>query len=222
MASTYWTRAGNASLVVCALVVTTVLVRREFFSSGVREGAALEFQDVPDWRRYQESGHSIGAERAPVELIVFSDFECPACRVFFMSSLRGVMESHRGRIKVTVRHFPLSYHRFAYPAARASECAGAQSRFIEFHELIFRKQDSLGLKTFEAFATESGVSDIRAFNTCVSSAQKVTAIEVDLAAGRKVAVRGTPGVIMNGRLYSTPPDSASLERFVSVILAGKP
>lgn len=57
--------------------------------------------------------------------------------------------------------------RFALPAARGSECAANPGRFAEYVTAVFRKQDSLGLRTWGAFAEDAGVPDARASDECV-------------------------------------------------------
>ena len=113
------------------------------------------------------------------------------------------------------RHWPLtSIHRFAYPAARAAECAGRQGRFEAFHDLVYAKQESLGLKTFAEFARESGVSNLRAFASCIATTTSVPAIEADISEALRVGGIGTPTILVNGYRLPEPPDSAALATII--------
>lgn len=149
--------AGGSLL--CALIAVSVLVRNSFRGSENSHRQPTPIVDssrVTAWHRFADSGgHRIGPSSAKVTVTVFTDFECPACRRFTESALAGARASFHDRLRVVIRHWPLSSHRFAVPAARAAECASAHNRFVPFHDLLFAKQDSLGLKSFTDFATEA-------------------------------------------------------------------
>jgi len=200
--------------VVCAVTVTALLVRREFFAApGVSQTSRKAATQTPvdDWARYAMSGHRMGPVDAPITIVEFADFECPACGHFTNVTLKQVEASHPGQVAVVFHHWPLTYHRFAYPMARASECAADQGRFREFHDLVYAKQDSLGLKPMEAIAKESRIADVHRFLDCAARGGKLTVIEDDVAAAKLLGGQGTPFVLVNGLAYSSVPDSAALE-----------
>lgn len=187
------------SAVVVAAVVVAVAVRREFFPPDQNPSEPItEPIPVDNWEELIASGHSVGPRDAAATILVFEDFECPACRQFALGPLRELRSRYGDAVRVVHRHWPLPYHRFAYPAARASECAAAQGRFEAYRDLLFEKQDSLGLKTFTEFAVESGVPDIPAFDECNSATEPVPAVTADSAAVRDVGGTGTPTVLING------------------------
>ena len=101
-------------------------------------------------------------------------------------------------------HFPLENHRFAIPAARAAECALAEDRFADYVDLIFEKQDSLGLKTWVSYAVDSGVQDTVSFKQCNASEQPLPRVERGLELGGQIDARGTPTVIINGWRLPVP------------------
>ena len=71
--------------------------------------------------------HVRGDKNAPVTIIEYSDFECPYCERFHPTMLE-VMEKYDGKVRWIFRHFPLSFHPNAKPAAMAAECAGEQGK----------------------------------------------------------------------------------------------
>jgi len=74
--------------------------------------------------------HLRGPAEAPI-VIVYADFECPAC-----AALHGRL--YAGAVRVCFRHFPVrSSHPRAWPAAAAAEAAGLQGRFWEMHDALF-------------------------------------------------------------------------------------
>jgi protein-disulfide isomerase len=207
--------------VLCAVTVTALLIRREFFAApSVRQPTRKAAAPTPvdDWARYAMSGHRMGPVDAPITIVEFADFECPACGHFTNVTLKQVEANHPGQVAVVFHHWPLTYHRFAYPMARASECAAEQGRFKEFHDLVFTKQDSLGLKSMEAFARGSSVADVPRFLECAAADGKLSVIEEDVGAAKFLGGQGTPFVLVNGLAYSSMPDSAALE---TVIRSGR-
>ncbi len=208
-------------LVSCAVIMTVVVVRREV----LHRGSAVNVQRldrprlVHDWPAVSGVGHRIGPVGASVTVVEFGDFECPACRVFANTALKGVRARYPSDVALVFRHLPLGYHRFAYPAARAAECAASQGRFEAFFDAVYRGQDSLGLKPFSQFAAESGMPDLTVFAKCNSSNAPVPAIEMDLIAAKALQPRGTPTIIIDGLQLGGVPDSAGFDRMVRDELA---
>jgi protein-disulfide isomerase len=209
--------AGTVLSVACAVVVTVLLVRREFFPpppptpAGARPDSTLSSSD---WAQVREGTLRIGPVNAPLEIVEFADFECPACRSFQLRSLGPIRRTYPNDVAVVFRHWPLAYHRFALPSARAAECAAAQGRFEEIHDLMYLKQDSLGLKSYAEFAAESGVKDLTAFGDCLADPRHAPRFEADTKLATGMGGTGTPTIIVNGRRLGSIPDSTRLDRMV--------
>jgi protein-disulfide isomerase len=156
---------------------------------------------LEDWQDLAGVGHRIGPEDAELTLVVFSDFECPACANFVTETYPEIQERYPGRTALVYRHWPLRQHRLAYPAARASECAAAQGRFVQFHDLLFSRPNELGITPFREFAADAGVSDLSAFDACFAKTEPVPSIEKDMEEAKRVGGTGTPTVIVNGWLF---------------------
>ena len=183
---------------LAALGVGTASVHREFFSNQL--ATHLEANDVSRVEHFDDlvkAGRTIGDSTAPIKIVEFSDLECPICRTFNERIQEVITPSSRDVALVFV-HFPLPMHRFARPAARAAECANDQSRFGKFIDIVYAKQDSLGLKSWGSFAAEAGISDTIQFVKCTAGASKLSKIEEGLAAGTRIKVQGTPTVVING------------------------
>lgn len=152
----HFLNAATAVLVLCAVVVTSVVVRREFFSP---EPAPHRYAAVTNWADYAEDGHRSGPADASVTIVTFSDFQCPACRVL-ETNLQLLQARHPDRVAVVYRHLPLASHPFAIAAARASECAAAQQRFQEYRNALYARQDSIGVASWARFAVIADVPDL--------------------------------------------------------------
>jgi protein-disulfide isomerase len=146
---------STAVLLTCALLITGVVVRRELSSPP----NPLTPKKQKDWRQVGAKGQSFGAQAGQVQLVVFSDFQCPFCRAF-ASTLDSLLASYPTQLHVVFRHFPIAaIHPNAFAFAVASECASAQGRFKPFHDEAFRHQDSLGAMSPSTIAIRAGVPD---------------------------------------------------------------
>lgn len=202
---------------VSAIIVATGFVRNQRASRVAGGGGARE---VAEWAAYASSGHRLGPEQASTTIIEFADYECPACRDF-QPVLDELIARFPDDLAVVYRHFPLSYHRNAYEAARAAECAADQGKFAQYHELLMSEGDWLG-DAFLEFASEVEVVDPVAFTACVGRRDPVDAIEADLEAAKEIGIPGTPGIIVNGTLLGTMPTVADLEKIVVANRRPKP
>lgn len=173
-------------------------------------------RQVDQWDAVRSEGHTFGSPDAPVKMVVFGDYECAACGAFH-HTLGAVLKVFPSEVEVTYRHMPLSYHRFAYPAARAAECAAVQGAFLEYHSVLFDHPTRMG--SWKAAAEDAGVGDIESFEMCVEQIDKVPSIDRDLAVAQNIGVRATPGVIIDGVLLAAPPDSAALHQRIEDALA---
>ncbi|HEY4320132.1 MAG TPA: thioredoxin domain-containing protein [Gemmatimonadales bacterium] len=214
--------AGNiltAVIAGCAVIVTVVTVRRSVSTTSDAESISRADKTVPVWTTYLAAGNRIGNAGSPVKILEFGDFECPVCGEFARSTLRGIRTKYGDQVQVVFRNWPLPYHRFAYPAARAAECAAAQGKFESYFDAVYNKQDSLGLKTFESFARESHVPDIPAFDRCNSIAGTVPSVEADIAAAKAIGGHGTPTIVINGMMIANSLDSTRIDSLVRAAIA---
>jgi protein-disulfide isomerase len=211
----------TATLVVCALVTTAVVVRREFFAPASPPAQTDQKPlFIKDWRAHLAKGTRMGAEQAPVQVLEFADFECPYCASVH-KDLKTLRARYPTQVALIYVHFPLPMHRFAEPAARAAECAGEQGRFEPMYDLLFEQQDKFGLKAWGEFATEAGIADSTAFEACIRRTDPIPRVTEGKALGNQLDVQGTPTVVINGWKLGRPPTLEELDQMVKVILAGK-
>jgi protein-disulfide isomerase len=138
-----------------------------------------------------------GSKDAPVEIIEFSDFQCPFCQRA-NPTVQRVLSTYGDRIKFVYRHYPLANHPNARPAAEASACAQDQGKFWEYHDRLFANPTKLTDADLKQHAAAIGL-DTAAFNTCVDSRAHAAGVEADIAAANELGVTGTPAFFVNGR-----------------------
>ncbi len=203
-------------LTVCAIVMTTIVVRRP--DGGLVAPTTAERPhrvNAAIWRALIATGHWVGPPHAAVTVVEFGDFQCPYCGAFAVRAIPSLVRRYPGEVALVYHYMPLAYHQQAYPAARAAECAAHQGRFAAFYALLYREQDSLGRKPFGRFAEEAGIPDSAQFTQCDASGDSVAAIASDLALARRIGARVTPTLVINGTMWVVPPDSARLDSIVS-------
>lgn len=66
-----------------------------------------------------------GKPIAPIKIEVFSDYQCPACREFYLGTMRSVLTDYadKGQVCVIYREFPLNMHTHAREAAKYGTAA---------------------------------------------------------------------------------------------------
>lgn len=163
----------------------------------------------------------LGPAAAKVQLTAFSDFQCPFCsRV--VAPLAEVVTKYRGQVSLVYKHFPLSFHKRATPAARYAVCAQAQGRFWPLHELLFANQYDLEDADLTRYAQRARL-DPKKLSACLADPATDRLIEADVAEGRAAGLRGTPTLYVNGRMLDSSA-GYSVDVFSAVIdalLAGK-
>lgn len=155
-----------------------------------------------NWRSYQVPGSQLASAAARVTVIEFSDFQCPFC-----AAAARVLDSLRTQypdLQVTFRHFPLtSRHPHAYAAALASECAGLQDKFENYHDVLFQNQRQIGTLGWRELAVMAQVKDTAAFGRCLDRGQTRARVDQDIAAARELRITGTPLLLVDGKRITT-------------------
>ncbi|WP_117212918.1 DsbA family protein [Allorhizocola rhizosphaerae] len=134
-------------------------------------------------------------------VVVYLDFQCPACAQTHPVIERLEQEYH-GRIEFASRHFPLPGHRHAEAAARAAEAAAQQGKYKEMAALLFQRQAEWGENPdFTRYAASLGL-DLRRYEADVASASTKAKIAADKERGTALGVRGTPTIFINGDRFT--------------------
>jgi protein-disulfide isomerase len=141
-----------------------------------------------------------GSTSAPIELIEFSDFQCPFC-LRADPTVQQVLKTYGDRIRFVYRHFPLPNHPNARPAAEAAMCANDQGQFWPYHDRLFANPTKLSDADLKQHAAELGLNE-SLFNACVDAHKHKAEIDADVRDGEQAGVNGTPAFFINGRAIS--------------------
>jgi protein-disulfide isomerase len=132
----------------------------------------------------------LGPEDAPVEIVVFSDFQCAFCRKA-AAELKRINKQRPGRVKIYYKHFPLSYHAQAKNAAIAAEAARLQGKFWQMHDLLFAYANELHDGIYRQLAGKISL-DLEKFDRDFKSFETRNRVYADRAEGESLGVDYTP------------------------------
>ena len=139
---------------------------------------------------------SKGGKQPLVTIVEFSDFECPFCgRV--NPTIDQVLKEYGDKVQVQFRHQPLSFHKNALPAAKATMAAHKQGKFWQMHDKLFENQRALGQEDLERYAKELGLN-VAKFKADMESPEIAQQVAKDQEDANRVGARGTPTLFANG------------------------
>jgi len=161
-----------------------------------------------------------GSANAQITMIEFSDFQCPFCGRA-KPTVDKLLSDYPGKIKLYYLHFPLeSIHEFAKKAGEASECAGEQGKFWEYHDLLFANQNALDVASLKKYAKQLNLDSTK-FDSCLDSGVKASVVSADFQQGVNVGVTGTPTFFLNGVRVCGAQPYAVFKQVIDALLAGQ-
>jgi protein-disulfide isomerase len=205
----FWYQANPARVQGAALpqvhdAIKSLLVEQRMaeahdaFVGKLKAKVAVNVLLEPPRQKVDVAGHPAkGPADAPVELVEFSDFQCPFCQRA-NPTVEQVLKTYGDRIHFVYRHYPLPSHPNARPAAEAAACANEQGRFWPYHDELFRNPGDLTDAGLKQHAVAAGL-DTAKFNACVDGHQLKSEVDRDIREGNEAGVTGTPAFFINGR-----------------------
>lgn len=176
-------------------------------------------------RPIDKSDHFLEDINNPIQIIVYSDFECPYCAQF-EDTLKQVRDEFNDKVVIAFRHYPLFSHSQAMSAAIASECAGEQGKFWEMHDQLFADNidENFNLLQFKEDAKALGLDQIK-FNQCLDTEKYKEKVESEMLEGKNAGAIGTPTIFINNEIYPgaypyedfTQPDGTEEKGLKSII-----
>jgi len=167
---------------------------------------------------------------APIQIIEFSDYDCPFCSRFH-DTMNNVMEKYPDDVVWAYRHFPIEQlHPQATAVAIAAECVGelaGNEGFWSFSDAYLTARGSGDQTAHDVLiprlALEAGVTQ-GAFTTCFESGDMTDRIQADVTNAGETGGGGTPWSILIGPSGKTYPINGALpqsaiEQLISVAKA---
>ena len=161
---------------------------------GLPAGKYLELPKV------NENDAVFGNADAKVKVVIFSDFQCPYCKVFY-STLRPIMNEYQDRVQFAFKELPLEIHPQAVNASLAGECAREQEKFWEYADRLYATQSEWGATenaTTTLFKNYARTLGLKAddFNKCMDDKKYQSKIETDKNEALSFGIFGTPAIFV--------------------------
>ena len=187
-----------------ALVLTLAL------AAGGLAPAALAAQAKPDSTKNPLAGRIRGSAAAPVTVYEMSDFQCPFCRTFALTTFPEIDSLYiaTGKVRWAFVNFPLtSVHDNALAAAEVALCAARQNAFWRVHDLLYQHQDVWApLKQPEAFfltLADSARISRQALLACVQAPATRETLQQEAEGAQRSGANSTPAMARNANELSS-------------------
>ena len=165
----------------------------------------IEVEGLDDMTLLAEIARGVtkGDEDAPITIIEFGDYACPACGGFALSVKPQIelLLVETGKAKFVFYDFPItSIHPTSFLASRSARCAEDQGKFWEYHDALFRNQTSWRLEAspiakFLGFAEDVDL-DVDDFEACVKSDRHADLVSANMRLGYELRVSSTPTIMV--------------------------
>jgi protein-disulfide isomerase len=110
----------------------------------------------------------------------------------------------------------------SFYAAEASECAGDQDAFWEYHDLLFESQAGENQGAFEKDKLKQFAADLKldteVFNECLDSGKYTQLVQDLTSTAQSIGVRSTPAFVINGQAVVGAQPFATFEQAIEQAL----
>lgn len=184
----------------------------------------------PNLPPLKAQGYLLGSPSAPVEVIEFADFECPACGQFAALTAPDIRTRlvNTGQVRIRFIDFPLAMHRNTWDASLAAACANDQGKFWEMHDALFANQDKWNGETtsrprgpISELAKGIGL-DLSKYGACMDNDTHRAQIQANEQEGERRQIGQTPTFIFNGTVVPGALPYDTYKRYVDEALAKIP
>ena len=172
-----------------------------------------------------DKGRILGSEKAPIWMLIVSDFQCPFCRQWHADTWETLKKEYvtTGKVRVAYVNMPLGMHPNAQPAAVAAMCASAQGKFWPMADLVFRSQDKWkDLKNarpfFDSLAKVAG-TDAARLKACVAGQSVAALVDADRVRMTRAGAGSTPIFFIGGSRVEGAQPIATFRRAIDAELA---
>lgn len=173
-------------------------------------GNVFDLSVDPDKERWSKISlkdvHSKGPKNAPVTIVEYSDIQCPNCQKAHEMVDSQLFKDFPTQVRLVFKHFPLSMHEWAEPAAVSAECASRESNeaFWKMTDMLFTKgEKDINLTNIREKSLEYAKGfkfNMDKYKACLDDPTILEKIKSDKQEGAAAGVNATPSFFINGRL----------------------
>ena len=170
---------------------------------------------------------SIGVFTAPITIEVFSDFQCPSCKLLYERTLRPLTDDYvaKGRVYLIHRDFPLPQHEHAREAACYACAAGRIGKYETACDVLFRQQEHWAAdgKVADTVCAALSPSEAKQVRALAKDPQIAASVDHDIQLGTAAGVQKTPTMVITYKEQRYPVVGAVnydlLRRFLDQLLS---
>jgi protein-disulfide isomerase len=173
-------------------------------------------------------GESVGAADAPVVLELYSDFQCPACRLFVTQQLPLLVHDfvEAGTLRIEARDIDIlgqGTPNESLDLAAGAACAADQDRYWQFHDFVFwnqgRENKGDHSPAFIASIADAVGVDRAAWDTCFAGSGARAPITARTSAAAALGINSTPTLVVNGQVFPGVPNYDQLAALIRQLAA---
>jgi len=162
-----------------------------------------QFKQQPQQESTLDLSRIKGNANAPVKIMEFIDFQCPAC-AYGSKYIKKFMKDHPDVVQLEMKYFPLKMHAHGYISARYAECAARQDKFWPFHDQLIEKQENWKnlispIPAFEIMVKDVGLDEMQ-LRHCLQDESVMEFIEKSKGLGQSKGVKSTPSYFVNDEM----------------------
>jgi protein-disulfide isomerase len=206
------------------VLVIAVIVYASLKKANAPIGSIISITPNP---RPMANGNVMGDPNAPIQIVEYSDFQCPACLAFYQQIEPSLVSEYisTGKVHFTYRSMGDWIGPESVKAAEAAYCASEQNKFWDYHDILFANWTGENIGDFTnkrlvAFADNLGL-DMSAFRTCFNNQKYSQRVTQDHTDGIQAGVKGTPSLFINGKKYEGDFSFSAFKQYIDAALAGK-
>src|SRR5258705_4226030 len=139
----------------------------------------------------------LGKKDAPITIVEYTDYQCPFCQRFHVTSFPEIKRNYidTGKVRFFSKDMPLDFHPNAMRAAQAARCAAEQNKFWELRDVMGQNPDKLDMDHIAGFA-DALKMDSKALRACVDSGKYKDQVQADTLEAMRIGANGTPTFVV--------------------------
>ncbi len=216
--------ATEKKFIIAIGIITLVLIIAASFIFGKQtpQEAQNSTDKVDEAQLLKDAKNTKGDPGAPVRIVEFGDYQCPACAAAYPIT-KTVVDRNKGKVYFIFRNFPLSVHPNSQIAAKAAEAAALQGKFWEMHDILYEKQNEWATSQspkdlFDQYAQSIGL-DVKKFDSDLDSV--TSQVNSDYSLGGNVGVGSTPTFFINGQKYPGVIQDGQFQQIIDSLTQGQ-
>jgi len=151
-----------------------------------------------------------GNPEAPVTIIEYGAYACPACRTWHQAGIiEQILATYPDQVRFIFRDYPVISPAYDRMAAEMAQCAldQSQEKFWAFHDVLYTlATPSNSQDDILRLGANVGL-DATALRTCAESGIHRATVQYDEDRARNLGLPGTPSFLVNDiRIFNATPD----------------